>query len=320
MGSECEKRLEVAFADAERRGLWLVPIGCAQEAALRLRLTKGELVQPIPGCFARTSAFHAMAQRQKTRITIKTLATLHPNWVFCSYSAALMHGLWVANSLLHDIHVATSGEYGRAGNQIVRHKSQLEAGDIVVSQGVRVTSLAYTLMGCLCKTRFSQALPIVDSALHWQLIGLPEVARFLDERGRGRRGIRQARETLTCADGRSESALESFARAKIIELGFQVPELQVELFDPLEPTNLKYGDFGWCLNSPCPIVGEADGLEKYARGASGVEEAIRSMSRERRREAHINLTNAVVIRFSYEDVLDAEYFERLLETAGVPRA
>lgn len=319
MGSECEKRLEAAFADAERRGLWLVPSDCAQKAALRLRVARGELVRPIPGCFARATAFHAMKLRQKTLVTIKTLAMLRPNWVFCSYSAAVVHGLWVANSLLHDIHVVSAGEYGRAGNRVIRHRNQLVPEDITVSQGVRVTSLAYTLMDCLCRTRFSQALSIVDSALHWQLIELPELARFLDGRGQGRRGICQARETAACADARSESALESFARAKIIELGFQVPELQVELIDPLEPANPKYGDFGWCLDSPRPIIGEADGLEKYAKGATSVKDAVRSMSRERRREAHINLTNATVIRFSYEDVLDTAYFERLLETAGVPR-
>lgn len=320
MGLECERRLKAAFADVERQGLWLIPSERMRETALRLRLARGELVQPIPGCFARASVFHALKQRQKTLITMRTLAMLHPSWTFCSYSAGVAHGLWVANSLLHDIHVVNAGEYGRAGNRVIRHKNRLATEDVVVQQGIRVTSLAYTLMDCLCKTGFTQALPIVDSALHWQLIELPETIRFLDERGRGRRGIRQARKTAMYADGRSGSALESFARAKMIDLGFQIPELQVELVDPLEPGNLKYGDFGWCLDSSRPIIGEADGLEKYARNASGVEDAIRSMSRERRREAHINLTNAVVIRFSYEDVLDTAYFERLLETAGVPRA
>lgn len=320
MGSECEKRLEAAFADAERRGLWLVPSDGAQKAALRLRVARGELVRPIPGCFARAVAFRVMKQRQKTLTTIKTLAALHPNWVFCSYSAAIAHGLWVANSLLRDIHVVSAGEYGRAGDRVIRHRNRLAAEDIASCQGVRVTSLARTLMDCLCEAEKCLSLPIVDAALHWGLIEQFDLVRFLEERGQGKRGICRARETPALADGRSGSALESFARAVIIELGFQVPELQVEIYDPLEPDNLKYGDFGWCLDTPRPIIGEADGLEKYAKGANGVEDAVRSMSRERRREAHINLTNAVVVRFSYEDVLDAAYFERLLEMAGVPRA
>ncbi len=43
------------------------------------------------------------------------------------------------------------------------------------------------------------------------------------------------------------------------------------------------------------------------------------MAKERRREAHINMANATVIRFSMEEVYNVEYFENLLTTAGVPR-
>lgn len=90
----------------------------------------------------------------------------------------------------------------------------------------------------------------------------------------------------------------------------------------MEPNNPKRGDFGWRLNDGRWIIGELDGLEKYRGrgGAAGtVEAAIRAMARERRREAHINLTNATVVRFSMDEVRDTSYFERLLANAGVPR-
>lgn len=61
-------------------------------------------------------------------------------------------------------------------------------------------------------------------------------------------------------------------------------------------------------------------MRSIAGGAAGaVDAAIRAMARERRREAHINLTNATVVRFSMDEVRDTSYFERLLASAGVPR-
>lgn len=70
------------------------------------------------------------------------------------------------------------------------------------------------------------------------------------------------------------------------------------------------------------IIGELDGLEKYrarAANAGDIDAVIHAMAKERRREAHINMANATVIRFSMEEVYNVEYFENLLTTAGVPR-
>lgn len=321
-----EERLRRRFESAEKQGLWVVANGHSEESALRHRISKGDVAQPFRGCYARTTHLASLGLRQKARITLRTLGRCHDDWVFCSYSAALLHGLWVANALLDRVHIVAPSTHRRSTSSLRRHAVALRCEDVAVSQGVRVTSLERTLMDCLCGTGLDQGLAIIDSALHWNLIGAPVLERYLETCGVGRRGIRQARRTLALADGRSGSALESFARAKMVKLGFAAPELQVELFDPLEPDNPKFGDFGWLLDSPRPIIGEADGLGKYRGGHAGkamadsVGGVIRELSWERRREAHLNLTDARIVRFSYGDVADEAYFERLLTAAGVPRA
>lgn len=190
--------------------------------------------------------------------------------------------------------------------------------------GVRVTSLRKTLVDCLCTSDFRVGLAITDSAIHWELAGQREIECWIEKDGKGRRGIRQARETVAWADGRSENGGESIARATMIKLGFVAPYLQVEVFDPMEPDNPKRGDFGWQLEDGSWVIGELDGLGKYRKGGvdgarNGLDAAIRALAAERRRESHLCLSGSKIVRFSMRDVLDTTYFERLLTAAGVPR-
>ena len=320
MGEARRKMLD-KLVKLEGEGLWLVAESHAEGELLRRLRTQGEVVSPCRGVYARAESYRAATCRIRTYRLIRALGRAHPTWVFCCYSAAVMHGLQVPYALLDKVHVISTGNDGADG-RIARHDMHAEGGEVTSIFGVRVTSLRKTLIDCLCASTFSQGLPIADSALHWGLVGKEEMIGWLHEDGRRRRGVRQARETAAWADGRSENGGESVARATMIELGFEVPELQVELFDPMEPNNPKRGDFGWRLNDGRWIIGELDGLEKYrGRGgtAGAVDAAIRAMARERRREAHINLTNATVVRFSMDEVRDTSYFERLLASAGVPR-
>ena len=120
-----------------------------------------------------------------------------------------------------------------------------------------------TLLDCLCATGFRYGLAIVDSALHYHLTTHEELARHFADHGKGRRGIRQAQQTLAYADGRSENGGESIVRAAIIELGFQTPELQIEIEDPMNPGAPKRSDMGWRLPNGRYILVELDGLSKY---------------------------------------------------------
>ncbi len=308
---------------AEAQGLWLTPASHAEEVLLRRRLAKGELASPFRGMYGRKGALEAASVRERTVRTIRTLGLLHPTWVFCGYSAAVILGLQVPNTMLDSVHYCADGA-NRRGSPLVRHRLQLAPQDIVSNMGVHVTSLRKTLVDCLCVSSFQIGLAIADSAIHWELTNKREVARWIEEDGKRRRGVKQARETVTWADGRSENGGESIARATMIELGFVSPQLQVEIFDPMEPGNPKRGDFGWRLEDGSWIIGELDGLGKYRKGdgdgaRKGLDGAIRALAAERRRESHLCLSGSKVVRFGMRDVLDTAYFERLLTVAGVPR-
>lgn len=320
---ETADNLSAHLDRAEAQGLWLTPANHAEEALLRRRLAKGELASPFRGMYGRRGAFEAASVRERAIRTIRTLGLLHPNWVFCGYSAAVIHGLQVPNTVLNSVHYCADGK-NRRGSPLVRHRLQLTPQNIVSSMGVRVTSLRKTLVDCLCASSFRVGLAIADSAIHWELASKCEIARWIEEDAKGRRGVRQARKTVAWTDGRSENGGESIARATMIELGFVAPLLQVEVFVPMEPDNPKRGDFGWRLEDGSWIIGELDGLEKYrkdnGRGTrKGLDAAIRTLAAERRRESHLCLSGSKIVRFGMRDVLDTAYFERLLTAAGVPR-
>ena len=125
------------------------------------------------------------------------------------------------------------------------------------------------------------------------------------------------------ADGRSENGGESIVRAVIIELGFDVPELQVEVDDPMRPGASRKVDFYWQLPDGRAVILELDGLKKYyadtvLESERGAREVARRFAEERLRESHINLTGATVLRASFSQATNEDYLFRLLVRAGVP--
>lgn len=212
---EIANNLSVRLDRAEAQGLWLTPVSHAEEVLLRRRFAKGELASPFRGMYARCNTFETASIRERAIRTIRTLALLHPSWVFCGYSAAVIHGLQVPNSVLGSVHYCATGTSHR-GSPLIRHHLRLAPQDIVLNTGVRVTSLRKTLVDCLCTSDFRVGLAITDSAIHWELAGKREIECWIEKDGKGRRGIRQARETVAWADGRSENGGESIARATMI--------------------------------------------------------------------------------------------------------
>ena len=119
-----------------------------------------------------------------------------PNWTFCSFSAAVAHGLQVPRALLAPVHIAISPTESRRKKpgHVACHTDH--GGSRVITDGMPCTCLLQTLLDCLCATGFRYGLAIVDSALHYHLTTHEELARHFADHGKGRRGIRQAQQTL----------------------------------------------------------------------------------------------------------------------------
>lgn len=313
-------KLELALQHA----CLLLPADPAEKRRLDRRVTNGSVCMPYPGAYALADPYRKLNPRAKARMTLRAIHALHPNWTFCSFSAAVAHGLQVPRALLVPIHIAISPTESRRKKpgRIACHTDH--GGAHVVADGIPCTDLLQTLLDCLCATGFRYGLAIVDSALHHHLTTPEELTRYFANHGKGRRGIQQARRTLAYADDKSENGGESIVRAAIIELGFQTPELQIEIDDPMKPGAPKRADMGWRLSNGRYILVELDGLSKYlyangkTHGEPSVYQAVRTMRAERLRESHLNLTGATVLRLSFSQALDADYLFRLLSAAGAP--
>lgn len=321
--------LEMKLDAAERAGRFLAPKTRSEWVSLRRRVESGELSEPFPGLFARSGFMKRLSSRALCYQTLRALSELHPDWVFCRFSAALLYGLQVSYAQFDKIHrcVEPGKSVRFGGRAIACHTSRLAAeGSPVLTtvQGVHVTNIEQTVLDCLCNSDFRQGLAIADSALHLGLTSREALDRHFTEFGRGRRGIAQARQTLAHADPGSENGGESFVRAVIIELGFVAPLLQVLVDDPMEPNNPKRVDMAWTLEDGRLVILEVDGKVKYAQKAHGQDktawEMAETFSRERLRESHLNLTGATVLRCSIDDARHADRFCEMLVKAGVPMA
>lgn len=306
------------FAEAERTGLLVTAESESDARRLRAGVARKELVSPATNVFARARHWQALRPPQRALHVMRTLAALHPSWVFCGFSAALVHGLSVSYPLIDKIHVATTHS-GRShdsrgiARHVIRSASVQEVG------GIKVTSLERTAFDCLRNCSFRNGLAIADSVLRTGSLSQDELLSAF-ERMSGRFPRKQrAVSIMELADGRAESGGESVARAVIIERGFRLPELQHVITDPITGKRRRV-DFFWEQRSWPSVIGELDGHDKYLDPTmTGGRTPIDVLADERLRESRISLADARIVRFSYAQATNASYFVRLLSTFGVPR-
>ena len=282
-------------------------------------MSAGTLVSPLPGLFARGQRWlHELTPTQRALHVLGALHELHPTWRFCGPSAAVLQGLSVSHGLLDTIHLAVSPGSGvRSSEPYRRHvipdEETAEAG------GIPVTPLLRTAFDCMRWLDFREGLAVADSALRVGGVSREELVAYVERMREGYHGVAQARMTAAHADGRSENGGESIARAAMWELGFAMPDLQVEVPSPFSGSGLYRVDFRWLLPDGTEVYGEHDGDEKYLNPQMSGGSPLRAMKRERRRESGLTVSHASVMRFSPADVADTAYFDWPLRYYGVPR-
>lgn len=299
----------------------------SERRALRREAQKGKAIEPQQGYFYRPERYKKLSKRARVIYLIRSMSAVHPQWTFAAFSAALVYGLQVSHTLIGSVHLAVSPRQNRRKMPAATICHVVEGDEPRVVDGIRVTSLARTLLDCMCLTSFRYGLAIVDSALHWKLIEEPVLKGYVKKNGGGRHGISCARKVLEHMDGKSENGGESIVRAIMIELGFETPELQVEIADPMLDGAVRRVDYYWLRKDGGAVIGELDGKIKYKGDQAGhsadidraLEGAIETLTEERLRESHLNLTGMTVVRFSFKQATDESYFEKLLTRAGVPK-
>lgn len=158
-----DQLIDQLLTQAEQEGRCLIPPSAAIRKAL-LRRTGGTVVSLMPGLFARKTRWDELNRAQRHCEIIRALAIIHPDWTFCSFSAACLLGLEVSWRHLNVVHVCSSTKpSARPGSHIQRH--QIEPAGAIRRAGISVTPPIQTVTDCLLQTGFADGMPIADSAI-----------------------------------------------------------------------------------------------------------------------------------------------------------
>lgn len=137
----------------------------AEAKQIERRVAAGSLEAVMPGLYARPDYWSELKFRQRYLHRVRALAQKHPDWTFCSYTAAVIYGLSVSHANLAHIHIAAApAQSTTPGSQVVRHRYARQTR--AIQMDIAVTDIDQTITDCLVDASFVEGLIIADSALH----------------------------------------------------------------------------------------------------------------------------------------------------------
>ncbi|MEE6295758.1 hypothetical protein [Georgenia wangjunii] len=271
------------------------------------------LVRVRRGTYAERTTWENARPAERYRILVQgTLSAMRTPAPLAYESAAIMLGIPIIGAWPDRVHVIEATAAGGRGSAGVTRHGVKRMPDVVMADGVAVTSVARTVLDMARTRTFASALASADHALATGATSSEELAEELDLM-RGARGLDRARRVVECADGGAQSVGESLSRARMYELGLPVPELQRQFFD--DAGFVGRTDFWWyrfCL------IGEFDGRVKFARETARSDEDAREVLwQEKRREDRLRALGNGVVRWDWSDALDIARLGRILAAAGL---
>lgn len=275
---------------------------------------KKELFSPFPRLYVRRGYWDTISPDERHRHTLRALALKHPSWIFCDVSSALVHGLPVSRNLISNVHIlALENTHASHQGRVYRHDYKNSQTQIV--DALPATSLAQTIFDCSCRLPFDEALIIADAAQRQEPSAQDQLNSLIKTNSQ-RKGITKARKVAQYMDGLSESAAESLARAHIIEMGYVIPELQVEFDDPLRKNKKFRVDMLVRREDGSCVIIEIDGQSKYENQDAAPTTIL---MKERQREALLTTYNLEFMRLHYSDIMSPERMNELFELYRIPR-
>lgn len=200
------------------------------------------------------------AERHRLAVAA-TVPLLAPSAVVSHASAAALHRMPMWRVPLRAVQVTRDVASGGRVHRAVRVRTApLDADEVVVVDGIAVTSPARTLVDLLRDVPAEQGVVAADAALRAGTVtrGSLEVAL---ERARGWPGVPRARRVVAFADARSESVGESRSRVALARAGLPAPRPQL-LVGGADGRPIGRCDFAW---EELATLGEFDGKVKYGR-------------------------------------------------------
>lgn len=227
-----------------------------------------------------------------------TVAGLRQPAVVSHGSAAALYGLPLWGLPLGQVHVTRRPPARSADeNRLRSHAARLGEDDVVLHDGMAVTSVARTVVDVARTVPFAAALVVADAALAQRVTTPAELMTVLDACA-GTPGTRSARRVLLAADARSESVGKSRSRALMIDAGVPLPDLQLDVRRP-DGRLVGRSDFGWRQER---LLGEFDGRVKYGRLLRPGQEPGDAVFEETRREDALRDEGWNVVRWVWDDL------------------
>ena len=160
------------------------------------------------------------------------LAALHARLpegsVFSGLTAARLHGFAEDGSAIELTLPPDVSVHARAS--LALRSVVLDAGDVTSLGPVPVTTPLRTCFDLACGLPLVEAVAALDRALYLERVTLPELRECV-ARGRGVKGIAQARRVIDLVEPGVESPMESRLRMVLVLGGLPRPQVQVELHD-----------------------------------------------------------------------------------------
>ena len=177
------------------------------------------------------------------------------------------------------------------------HAARLDPDEVVVVAGLRVTSVARTVLDVARSLPFDAGLVVADAALHRHLVTREELADSLLCAER-RRGAPAAARVLAFADPGSMSVGETRSRIALRDAGLPAPVLQWRVCAS-DGTEVARTDFGWPERR---TVGEFDGRLKYGRSLRPGQDVAEVLFEEKRREDTVRAEDLGMVRWVWADI------------------
>lgn len=265
------------------------------------------------GVYVTEAQWRDATRRERYELLVRgTLPKLKRPAPLAHESAAVLLGIPLIGTWPRRVHLLEeTANGGRSSALVVRHGTRRMPA-IEVVDDIAVTSAARTAVDHARTRTFASGLAAADHVLASGLATLEELHSEL-EKTRHSSGQGRARLVVAHADGRAESVGESLSRARMIELGVALPQLQQPFYD--SDGLIGRSDFWW---PRLKLIGEFDGRVKFGRQVAADDDAAReALWQEKRREDRLRRLGNGVARWTWDEALRPEVFARLLAAAGV---
>lgn len=266
----------------------------------------GRFVRVRPGAFIAADTWEGMPDRERHLVAVEAFAaTSRSAVVFSGESAAALLGIPLVGGWPRQPRVAVgSRSPRRARVDAVTRWNPVPTSDVVAVGDLLCTCPAATALDLAVHRDLVAGVAAVDHVMRVHGITLSELQARV-EALRPFRGVRKVDAVLGLATGLAENPFESLSRVRILQLGFEPPQEQVEF---RIDGHLYRVDFFW---PRLRIVGEADGRVKYQGGSAT------TLWEEKLREDALRTVVDKVVRWDWDEAWLGGPLARKLERAGL---